>query len=307
MGASEWGLLLSLAVVWGASFFFQKKVLRELGPYTMVFGRLALAALALNIISVLMGFRISSLRPHWPGMILMAVFNNAIPFCLFGWSQTRIASGLAAIFNATAPLFTVLFAHLFTKDERLTGRKAAGVLAGLIGVIFIIGPDVLRGPRGSVLGQLACVVAAISYALCAIYSRRFKGNPPILLAGVQIGIAALMVLPVALLVEHPWKARVSMPTTWSALLALGLLSTALAYAIWFLLLERAGATNTVLVTFLIPITALLLGALFLSERIHPRALAGFACIILGLAIIDGRILKLLFPRPRTPRVEQVHA
>src|ERR1051325_2337130 len=123
MGAAEWSLLLLLALVWGASFFFQKKVLRELGPYTMVFGRLALAALALNIVSLLMGYRFLALRPHWPGMILMAAFNNALPFCLFGWSQTRIASGLAAIFNATAPLFTVLFAHVFTKDERLTTRK----------------------------------------------------------------------------------------------------------------------------------------------------------------------------------------
>jgi drug/metabolite transporter (DMT)-like permease len=306
MGAAEWSLLLFLALLWGGSFFFQKKVLRELGPYTMVFGRLGLAALALNLVVLLMGFRLSALRRHWPGMILMAAFNNAIPFCLFGWSQTRIASGLAAIFNATAPLFTVIAAHLFTKDERLTPRKAIGVISGLTGVIFIIGPDVLRGPRGSVLGQLACLLAAICYSLCAIYSRRFKGIPPILLAGVQLAIAALLVFPVALVVEHPWKLSLPGPTTWSALFALGLLSTAFAYAIWFRLLASAGATNTVLVTFLIPITALLLGALFLSEKIQPRALGGFACIILGLAIIDGRIVQFLRSK-LAPKPEEVHA
>jgi len=239
-------------------------------------------------------------------MILMGAFNNAIPFCLFGWSQTRITSGLAAIFNATAPLFTVLVAHLFTRDERLTTRKAIGVICGIAGVIFIIGPGVLSGPRGSVLGQLGCLFAAMCYAASAIYSRRFKAIPPIVVAGVQAGIAAIMVLPLALAVDHPWRLSAPGPTTWAALFALGLLSTAMAYAIYFRLLASAGATNTVLVTFLIPITALLLGAMFLSEKIDPREIGGMGCIILGLAIIDGRVLKL-FRTANAAKAEEVHA
>ncbi len=149
MGTAEWALLLLLALLWGASFYFQKNVLLELRPFTLVFGRLALAAIALNIVILVMGFRFAALRGHWGGMILMGAINNAIPFCLFAWSQTRITSGLAAIFNATAPLFTVVAAHLFTKDERLTARKIAGVICGISGVIFILSPDLLTGPRGS--------------------------------------------------------------------------------------------------------------------------------------------------------------
>src|SRR6266581_3216836 len=143
MGAAEWSLLLLLALLWGASFFFQKKVLLELRPFTLVFGRLALAAVALNIIVLAGGYRLAALRGHWGGMLLMGAVNNAIPFCLFAWSQTRIATGLAAIFNATAPLFTVVAAHFLTKDERLTPPKIIGVICGIGGVVFILSPDVL--------------------------------------------------------------------------------------------------------------------------------------------------------------------
>jgi drug/metabolite transporter (DMT)-like permease len=306
MGAADWALLLFLSLLWGASFFFQKFALREMGPFTMVFGRLALAALALNLVVFFTSFHFSALRHHWLGMVLMGLFNNAIPFCLFAWSQTRITSGLAAIFNATAPLFTVVAAHLFTKDERLTPRKAVGVLCGISGVVFIIGPGVLAGPRGSVAGQLACLIAAVCYSLAGIYARRFKEIPSIVLAGIQAAIAALMVLPLALIVEHPWKLAFPGPTTWSALFALGLLSTALAYAIYFRLLARAGATNTIVVTFLIPVSALLLGTFLLKEPLELCELGGMACIILGLAIIDGGILKIFHTAPAV-KAEEVHA
>jgi drug/metabolite transporter (DMT)-like permease len=306
MGAGDWGMLLFLSFLWGASFFFQKFALRDMGPFTMVFGRLALAALALNLVILLVGYRFSDLRGQWPAMILMSIFNNAVPFCLFGWSQTRIASGLAAIFNATAPLFTVLAAHLFTRDERLTPRKIVGVICGLAGVICIIGPGVLAGPRGSVAGQLACLLAAICYSLAAIYSRRFKGIPPIMLAGTQVAIAAIMVLPVALIFEHPWRFPLPGPKAAGALLALGLLSTAMAYAIYFRLLARVGATNTVLVTFLIPVTALILGTLVLHERLELREVGGMVGIVLGLSIIDGRIFKIFQKRP-VLAPEEIHA
>jgi drug/metabolite transporter (DMT)-like permease len=307
MGASEWALLLLLALLWGASFFFQKKVLLELEPLTLVFGRLALAAIALNAIVLLTGFRFGALRGHWRGMWLMAAFNNAIPFCLFAWSQTRITSGLAAIFNATAPLFTVLAAHFLTKDERLTARKIAGVICGIFGVVIILSPDVLAGPRGSIAGQLACVIAAICYSFAGIYARRFREIPSNVLAGVQATLAALMVLPLALIVEHPWRLAMPGARTWAALAGVGLLSTAAAHAIYFRLLARVGATNTIIVTFLIPVSALLLGTLLLHEPLKSRQLEGMACIFVGLAIIDGRIFKALFRRPRPAALEQVHA
>jgi len=307
MGPGQWALLLFLALLWGGSFYFQKNILLELRPFTMVFGRLALAALALNIVVIAGGFRWSTLRGHWGEMILMGAINNAIPFCLFAWSQTRITSGLAAIFNATAPLFTVIAAHLFTKDERLTPRKIVGVLCGIGGVSLIIGPGVLAGPRGSILGEFACLLAAVCYSMAAIYARRLREIPPMVLAGVQAAIAAVMVLPMALLVEHPWKLAMPNLNTWSALLALGLLSTAMAYAIYFRLLARVGATNTIIVTFLIPITALLLGKFRLQEALELRQLGGTAWIFAGLAIIDGRMIRALSARRRAARVERVPA
>lgn len=306
MGSAEWALLLLLALLWGASFYFQKNVLLQLGPFTLVFGRLALGAVALNIVVIASGFRWSGLRGHWGGMLLMAAFNNAIPFCLFAWSQTRITSGLAAIFNATAPLFTVIAAHLFTKDERLTPRKIIGVFCGIGGVIFIIiSRDMLAGPLGSIAGQLACIVAAICYSLAGIYARRFREIPSIVLAGIQAALAAVMVLPVALLAEHPWKYAMPNARTWAALLGVGLLSTALAYAIYFRLLARVGATNTIIVTFLIPVSALLLGTLLLHEPLKLRHLGGMACIFVGLAIIDGRIVRPLGIRQRQTKTAQV--
>jgi len=307
MGASEWFLLLLLALVWGASFFFQKKVLLELRPFTLVFGRLALAAAALNIIVLAGGFRFAVLRGHWRGMLLMGAMNNAIPFCLFAWSQTRITTGLAAIFNATAPLFTVVAAHFLTKDERLTPPKIIGVLCGIGGVVFIISPDVLAGPRGSIGGQLACVAAAICYSFASIYARRFRAIPPLVLAGVQATIAAIMVLPLALILEEPWKLPMPSARTWAALAGVGLLSTAVAYAIYFRLLARVGATNTIIVTFLIPVSALLLGTLLLHEPLKLRQLAGMACIFVGLAIIDGRIIRALFTTPRSADIERIPA
>ncbi len=307
MGAGQWAILLFLSLLWGTSFFFQKTILLQLHPFTMVFGRLGLAALALYLVMLTAGYRISSVRGCWSGMIVMAAMNNAIPFCLFAWSQTRITSGLAAIFNATAPLFTVVAAHLLTSDERLTPRKIIGVICGIAGVIFIIGPGVLGGARGSVMGQLACLIAASCYSLAAIYSRRFRQIPAIVLAAVQAAIAALMVLPMALLTEHPWTLPMPTLKTWSALLALGLLSTGLAYAIYFRLLARVGATNTVLVTFLIPVTALLLGKFRLHETLELRQIGGMACIFLGLLIIDGRIVRAIAARQQAREMEKVPA
>jgi len=307
MGAAEWALLILLALVWGASFFFQKKVLLELRPFTLVFGRLALAAIALNIVVLMSGFRFAALRGHWRGLFLMGAINNAIPFCLFAWSQTRIASGLAAIFNATAPLFTVVAAHFLTKDERLTTAKIAGVICGIGGVVFILSPDLHAGPRGSIGGQLACVAAAICYSFASIYARRFREIPAIVLAGIQAAIAAIMVLPVALIVEQPWKLAMPGTRTWAALLGVGLLSTALAYAVYFRLLARVGATNTIIVTFLIPVSAIILGTLLLDEPLKLRQLGGMACIFVGLAIIDGRIVRMLFAGRRTLKIAEVQA
>lgn len=220
----------------------------------------------------------------------MGLLNNMIPFSLIFRGQTQISSSLAAILNATTPVWTVLLAHFLTVDERLTPNRMGGVLLGLAGVAIMIGLDALQGLGTNVIAQLAVVGAAISYALVGIYGKRFRGPPAVTAAGQLTG-TTVMVVPIALLVDKPWSYPVPGLNVWAALMALALLSTAVAYVIYFRLLSSVGATNLLLVTFLIPVSAILLGMVILGERLGPRQWAGMGFIALGLLAIDGRRLR----------------
>lgn len=290
MGATEWLLLVTLSVLWGGSFFFNALALAELPTLTVVIARIGLAALALWIIIGLTGD-----RPHmglglWLAFFAMGALNNAIPFTLIVWGQTRIGSGLAAILNAMTPVFTVILAHWLTRDERMTPARLTGVACGLLGVVVMIGPAALEELGLQVLAQLAVVGATIAYAFAGIFGRRFRDVPPLVTAAGQLTGSTAIMLPLALLVDRPWTLAPPSATTWGALLALALLSTAVAYVIYFRILARAGATNLLLVTFLIPVSALLLGVTVLDEVLEPSHLAGMILIGLGLAAIDGRPL-----------------
>ena len=292
MRAREWSLLVLLSILWGGSFFFAKVALAELGPFTVVFFRVSLAALALNVVASAVGQSLWRAGTPWRQLVVMGALNNALPFSLIFWGQTTITSGLASILNATTPLFTVLVAHALTRDERMTVRKLFGVLAGLAGVAILIGPDL----GGSIWGQIACLAAALSYAFAGVYGRRFQamGVAPMQAAAGQVTASAMLILPIMLIVDRPWElAAPPSAVVWTALAGLALLSTALAYVLYFRILAAAGATNLLLVTFLIPVTAILLGAAFLGERLELRQFAGMALIGLGLAAIDGRILVRL--------------
>ena len=293
MGAVEWSLLIVLSILWGGSFFLGKVALAELALFTLVLGRVAIAAIALNVIVVATGHRMPSSPRTWGQFLAMGALNNLIPFSLIFWGQTRIASGLASVLNATTPLWTVLLAHFATRDERLTRNRLAGVLFGVVGVAVMIGPSALQGLGSNLVAQLAVLGAALSYALAGIYGKRFKGIPPTVNAAGQVTCTTVLMIPIALLVDRPWQLPAPSLTTLGVLLALGLLSTAVAYVIYFRLLETAGATNLLLVTFLIPVTALLLGIAVLGESLDPRQLMGVILIGLGLAAIDGRLLPLL--------------
>lgn len=296
MGAREWGLLL-LSVLWGGSFFFGKVALAELPPLSVVLGRVGIAAVALQAAVRMGGLRMPRQRGLWGRFFVMGALNNLIPFSLIFYGQTRIPSGLASILNATTPLWTVLLAHWLTRDERLTPGRLGGVLLGMLGVALMVGPDLLGGLGADALAQLAVVAAAASYACAGIFGKGFRGVPPLVTAAGQVTATALMMAPIALLVDRPWALPAPGPLTWAALAGLALLSTALAYGIYFRLLATAGATNLLLVTFLIPVSAILLGALFLGERLGPGELAGMAALGAGLAAIDGRPLRLV---RRTP-------
>ncbi len=289
MALRVWLWLLSLSVLWGGSFFFAKVALGELGPFTVVFVRVTLAALILALI-------VPPRRDApWPAYFAMGFLNNALPFSLIFWGQTEIASGLASILNATTPLFTLIVAHFLTSDEKIDGAKTVALLTGLLGVVVLIGPAALAGD-GGLWGQAACLAAALSYAFAGVYGRRFRriGIAPTEAAAGQVTASAVLILPIMLIVDQPWL----LPATPSfavclALAGLALLSTALAYVLYFRILAVAGATNLLLVTFLIPVTAILLGATVLGERLEPRHFAGMALIGIGLALIDGRIAGLL--------------
>jgi drug/metabolite transporter (DMT)-like permease len=296
MGALEWGLLLTLSFLWGGSFFFSKVALAELPPLTVVLARVGIAALALNLAVIVGGQRMPLDTGAWARFFAMGLLNNLIPFSLIFWGQTQITSGLASILNATTPLWTVVLAHLLTRDERLTPGRLLGVLLGLAGVVVVIGPDMLGGLGLDMLAQLAVLGAACSYACAGIYGKRFQGTPPIVTATGQVTATAIMMLPVVALVDRPWALPMPHLATWGALAGLALLSTAVAYRIYFRLLATAGATNLLLVTFLIPVSALLLGGLILGERLDLRHLLGMALIGVGLAAIDGRYRQLLTRR-----------
>lgn len=293
MGAREWAMVIALSLLWGGSFFFIGVAVREVPPLSLVLSRVGIAALALWVVLAVTGARMPRVPGLWAAFLGMGLLNNALPFALIVWGQQHIASGLAAILNATTPLFTVLVAHLLTADERLTPAKAAGVAMGLLGVAVMLGTELLGGLGLSLAAQLACLAAALSYALAGVFGRRFRrmGVPPLASAAGQVTASSVILLPLALVVEQPWALPVPGAASWAAMLGLGLVSTALAYVLYFRILAVAGATNLLLVTFLVPVSAILLGALVLGERLEPRHFGGMALIGAGLALIDGRLLR----------------
>jgi len=295
MGALEWALLLILSILWGGSFFFVGVAVKVLPPFTLVVLRVGLAALALQLVLRARGLGMPRDGGSWGAFFGMGLLNNMIPFSLIVWGQSQIASGLASILNATTPLFTLVVAHLLTRDERLSGGKLTGILLGLAGVAVIIGPESLQGLGGDLLPQLAVLGAALSYACAGVFGRRFArmGIAPLQTAAGQVSASTILLLPLALLVDKPWQLAVPGLSVWGAVLGLALVSTALAYIIYFRLLASAGATNLLLVTFLIPVSAILLGTAFLGERLASGDFVGMALIGLGLLVIDGRLATWL--------------
>jgi drug/metabolite transporter (DMT)-like permease len=292
MGAVEWALLVSLGLLWGGSYFFGKVALAELPPFTVALARVGLAAVALLTLARGLGHAMPRTGETWRAFLVMGALNNVVPMSLILWSQTQITSGLASILNAATPLSTVVLAHL-VRDERLTAARTAGVLLGLLGVAVMVGPDALEGLGLHVAAELAALGATVSYACAGLFGRRFRGKPPLIVAAGQVSGSTVTLLPLALLVDQPWRLPPPGPATVGALIGLALVSTALAYVIYFRVLATAGPSNLLLVTFLIPVSAITLGTLVLGERLAPAHLAGMGLIGAGLAVIDGRLPRLL--------------
>lgn len=291
MGTREWILLVVLSLLWGGSFFFGKVAVAQWPPLMVVLSRVSLAAATLYLVLRARGLDMAVGRRMWLAFFAMGLLNNLIPFSLIFWGQTQIESGLSAILNATTPVFGVIVAHVFGTNEKATPLKLGGVLAGLVGVAILMGPDALGGLGGALLPQLACLGAALSYGFAGLYGRRFRELPPLVTATGQLTATTAMSLPLVLLVNPPWTLPLPSLTVAAALMALALASTALAYVIFFEIMRKAGGGNAMLVTFLVPVSAILLGVGILGEALLPRHFLGMAAIFIGLALIDGRLFR----------------
>jgi drug/metabolite transporter (DMT)-like permease len=283
-------MLLALAAIWGASFMFIKVGVRELEPATLIWGRVGLAALVLLPLAV--RFR-NELRRAWRRLFVVAVLNSVVPFWLLSWSEKRLDSGLAAIIQASAPIFTALLALRFVHEERSVGLRLAGLVLGFVGVALLVGVQ----PRGDVVAALAVVGTALCYAAASLYAgRRLAGVPPMAVAAGTMAAATLLAAPAgaAQLPDHVpgWKVIGSVA-------ALGIGGSAVAYLLYFGIISGAGASRAILVTYLVPPMAVFYGAVFLGEAVRASALGGLALILGGVALGSGTVR---LGRPSAARV-----
>ena len=280
-----------LAAVWGGSFFFAEIALREVPPMTIALHRVFWALPVLALIVIIKRYTIPSSPKILGAYLVMGALNNAIPFSLIFWGQTQIDSGLASILNATTAMFAAVIAGLLLKDEPLTRNKIVGAALGLAGVAFIMGPTALRSLNPSNLAQLAILGATLSYAFAGVWGKTtLSGQPPLMNALGMVAGSSLLMIPIVLLTDGVPSFDLS-KTVWSALLGLSILSTVLAYILYFAILRRAGAANLLLVTLLIPPFAVSLGVVFLGERMGVEAWIGFIVIAVGFAVTDGRLFQ----------------
>jgi drug/metabolite transporter (DMT)-like permease len=292
MGTAEWALLGLHSMLWGSAYFFAELAIPEIPVLTIAAFRLIPAALVMAAICLWLGYRLPATSAEWLRLVLLAAVNNVAPMLLILSAQRDLTGGVAAVFNATTPLFGVFLAHAFTQDERLSIPKFTGILIGISGVAVLVGADLPGGLGGSGLAKLALLGAALCYAIAGVYARRFPYPPQKLATGQLIGALALS-MPLALLVDQPWTLSLPSARAAGAVAAMGLFSSALAALCYFTVLKRAGATNAMLATLLVPLTPIVLGGVFLGETLAPHEIAGACIIALALLIIDGRVLGRL--------------
>jgi drug/metabolite transporter (DMT)-like permease len=290
MGPSQWGLLILLSLLWGCTFLFVGVALQELPPFTIVLARVAMAAALLIPMVYLLGHRLPATWSQWQPFIGMSLLNNVIPFSLMVTGQKTVASGLVAVLNATTPLFSLLVAHALTTDEKLRTNKLLGVVVGILGVVVLVGPEALFGRASQAFGMALVLGAALSYGFSGLWGRRLKASPPIVTAASQLISSTVLLIPLAALFEQPWLLPFPGLETIAALVGLASLSTALAYIIFFRIMAVSGPSNVMLVTLLIPLTAIPLGVWKFGEQLLLRHFAGALVIGLSLLVIDGRLL-----------------
>ena len=299
LGAVEWGLIVLQSMLWGSSYFFIAVARPELPAFTIAFLRLLPAVAVLLAIVLPLGYRLPATWAEWGTFTLFAIVNSTLPFVLVVWGQSQFSGGMAAVFNATAPLFGVFLAHYLTQDEKLSVNKVAGIVVGILGVGLLAGADLTHASGASLLARLALIGAPLCYVLANIYARTRLGSyPPFMLAFMQAAGGIPSTLLLCLLVDQPWTLPMPSLAALAAIAGMGGLSMGLASLCHYTVLRRAGTTNALVVTLIMPLTPIFLGGLFLGDRLSGRDIAGALVIAAALLLIDGRILRALRGRPR---------
>ena len=291
----DWLMIMLLALIWGGSFLFGRILMLEWPPFTVVFLRVFLAAITLWIFLAFTGRRFPSNGKLIFAILVMGIINNVIPFSLILIGQQEIGSGLAAVVNAMTPIWTLVIANFFTQDEKFTANKIVGIVFGFAGVAVLIGADLLQGLAASAWAQGAVLLATISYGFAGVWGKQFKSEDPIIISTGQLTASSMIMLPLIFLLEEPFAISVSSMELLISMLGLSILCTAFAYVLYFKILANAGATNVSLVTFLVPISAILLGILWLGEALTASNMVGMMLILTGLLIIDGRLKRFFIP------------
>jgi drug/metabolite transporter (DMT)-like permease len=293
LGAAEWGLMALQSMLWGSSYFFIEVAQPELPAFTIAALRTIPASAALLLIVLSLGYRLPATLAEWWLFAAFSAFNSVLPFLLIVWGQSRTTGGMAAILNATAPLFGIFLAHLLTHDEKLSWSKVAGILVGMAGVAILMGGEIVAGASADLLARAALLAAPFCYVSANIFARRRLGQyPPFVIAAMQMVGAIFVTFPLALAIDRPWALPEPSLAAFGAIVGMGVFGSALASLCHFTVLQRAGATNASLVTLIMPLTPILLGGIFLGERLSAGDIAGALVIAAALIIIDGRVLRL---------------
>ncbi|GAB2190563.1 DMT family transporter [Sessilibacter sp. MAH2] len=297
MTLQQWSILVSLSIIWGSSFFFVEIIVKEIPPITLVALRVLLAAIILSLLLFIKKTPLTLNKTTIYIFSVMGLLNSVLPYVLIAWGQQYISSGLAATLNASTPIFSVIAAHFFTSDEKITTNKLTGVVIGFLGVVVMLS-DSINESENLIIGKIAVILAAICYATGAIFSKKANHNniTPLQTATGQMTASAIFLTPMAFVFESPWTLSPPSLLTWGSMAGLVLFSSVLAYILFFQLLTKTGATNLLLVAFLIPVSSIALGVLFLNEILTTKHLLGMLCIGVGLTILDGRATQALKKR-----------
>ncbi|MBR0900948.1 EamA family transporter [Bradyrhizobium tropiciagri] len=290
--AFELALLIALATLWGGSYTFIKLGVATIPPITLIAARTAIAGLLLLVIMRMRGVTMPTDGATWRRFIFQACLNSVIPWTLIAWGERFVDAGLATILNSASPIFTFLFTAAITRHEAASPRKLIGVIAGMTGICLIVGVDVFRDLGQGIVAEVAIVAATICYACAAIFSRGFKGLDPMAPAAGSLLAGAAILIPLSLAVEQPWTLT---PSTSSllALLALAVFSTAIAFVIYFRLIQTLGSVGTTAQAYLRVPIGVALSVVFLGERLGSTAWIGLACVVIGVAAMTIPARKIV--------------